>query len=112
MWIPVSFDAIATVRLLGQFTLAGLNVRAIGPPSAESEHQPESLKIKIAPRSSMFAFHQRHATPHRAAAFNSLHVSCLAQTQEPAPVILYSPECVYGAATADSQLSFLGHRRR
>lgn len=50
--------------------------------------------------------------PHRAAAFNSLHVSCLAQTQEPAPVILYSPECVYGAATADSQLSFLGHRRR
>jgi hypothetical protein len=28
MWVPVSFDAIATVRLLGQFTLAGLNIRA------------------------------------------------------------------------------------
>jgi hypothetical protein len=28
MWIPVSFDAIATVRLLGQFTLAGLNIRS------------------------------------------------------------------------------------
>jgi hypothetical protein len=29
MWVPVSFDAIATVRLLGQFTLAGLNIRAL-----------------------------------------------------------------------------------
>jgi hypothetical protein len=28
MWIPVSFDAVATVRLLGQFTLAGLNIRS------------------------------------------------------------------------------------
>jgi hypothetical protein len=28
MWVPVSFDAIATVRLLGQFRLAGLNIRA------------------------------------------------------------------------------------
>ena len=28
MWVPVSFDAIATVRLLGQFTLAGLNIRS------------------------------------------------------------------------------------
>jgi hypothetical protein len=27
MWVPVSFDAIATVRLLGQYTLAGLNTR-------------------------------------------------------------------------------------
>lgn len=26
MWMPVSFDVIATVRLLGQFTLAGINV--------------------------------------------------------------------------------------
>ena len=34
MWIPVSFDAIATVRLLGQYTLAGLNIRATDPPSA------------------------------------------------------------------------------
>jgi hypothetical protein len=29
MWVPVSFDAIATVRLLGQFTLAGLNIRTL-----------------------------------------------------------------------------------
>jgi hypothetical protein len=28
MWIPNSFDAIATVRLLGRYTLAGHNVRA------------------------------------------------------------------------------------
>jgi hypothetical protein len=26
MWVPISFDAIATVRLLGQYTLAGLNI--------------------------------------------------------------------------------------
>ncbi|HWH60883.1 MAG TPA: hypothetical protein VN682_24875 [Terriglobales bacterium] len=31
MWMPVSFDAIATVRLLGQFTLAGLTVRPHTP---------------------------------------------------------------------------------
>jgi hypothetical protein len=31
MWIPVSFDAIATVRLIGQYTLAGLNIRANNP---------------------------------------------------------------------------------
>jgi len=34
MWVPVSFDAIATVRLLGQYTLAGLNIRA--PDSAST----------------------------------------------------------------------------
>jgi hypothetical protein len=28
MWIPVSFDAIATVRFMGQYTLTGLNVGA------------------------------------------------------------------------------------
>jgi hypothetical protein len=28
MWVPVTFDAIATVRFLGQFTLAGLNIRS------------------------------------------------------------------------------------
>jgi hypothetical protein len=28
MWIPVTFDAIATVRFLGQYTLAGLNTRS------------------------------------------------------------------------------------
>jgi hypothetical protein len=33
MWVPVSFDAIATVRLLGQYTLAGLNIRAADPLS-------------------------------------------------------------------------------
>lgn len=27
MWIPISFDAIATVRLLGEYTLAGLNIQ-------------------------------------------------------------------------------------
>jgi hypothetical protein len=35
MWVPVSFDAIATVRLLGQYTLAGLNIRATDPLSTE-----------------------------------------------------------------------------
>jgi hypothetical protein len=35
MWIPVSFDAIATVRLLGQYTLAGLNIRATNSLSPE-----------------------------------------------------------------------------
>ena len=28
MWVPVTFDAIATVRLLGQYTLAGLTIRS------------------------------------------------------------------------------------
>jgi hypothetical protein len=31
MWIPTSFDAIATVRLLGRYTLAGHNVRVSNP---------------------------------------------------------------------------------
>src|ERR1700730_867822 len=31
MWVPVSLDAIATIRFLGEYTLAGLNI-----PSAES----------------------------------------------------------------------------
>jgi hypothetical protein len=31
-WVPVSFDAIATIRFLGEYTLAGLNV-----PSSESQ---------------------------------------------------------------------------
>ena len=35
MWIPVSFDAIATVRLLGQYILAGLNIRDTDPLSTE-----------------------------------------------------------------------------
>jgi hypothetical protein len=33
MWVPVSFDAIATVRLLGQYTLTGVNIRNSEPPS-------------------------------------------------------------------------------
>jgi hypothetical protein len=28
MWVPVTFDSIATVRLLGEYTLAGLNIRS------------------------------------------------------------------------------------
>jgi len=31
MWVPVSFDAVAIVRLLGQCTLAGLTIRAPDP---------------------------------------------------------------------------------
>ena len=39
MWVPVSFDAIATVRFLGQFTLAGLNIQAPDPlPTAPNSH--------------------------------------------------------------------------
>jgi len=34
MWVPVTFDAIATVRLLGQYTLAGVTIRSFEPPSA------------------------------------------------------------------------------
>jgi hypothetical protein len=33
MWIPISFDAIATVRLLGRYTLAGLTIPARNPLS-------------------------------------------------------------------------------
>jgi hypothetical protein len=40
MWVPVSFDAIATVRFLGQYTLAGLNTRASEPPSTAPKHEP------------------------------------------------------------------------
>src|SRR6185437_15895807 len=38
VWIPVSFDAIATVRLLGQYTLAGLNIGAADPLPAAPKH--------------------------------------------------------------------------
>ena len=31
MWIPISFDAIAIVRLLGRYTLAGLTIPTRGP---------------------------------------------------------------------------------
>ena len=33
MWVPVSFDAIATVRFFGQYTLTGLNIRSSESPS-------------------------------------------------------------------------------
>jgi hypothetical protein len=33
MWVPVSFDAIATIRLLGEYTLAGLNIPSSEYPS-------------------------------------------------------------------------------
>jgi hypothetical protein len=32
MWIPVTFDAIATVRLLGQYTVAGLTTQSSDSP--------------------------------------------------------------------------------
>jgi hypothetical protein len=32
MWVPVTFDSIATVRFLGEYTLAGLNIRSSEPP--------------------------------------------------------------------------------
>jgi len=37
-WIPVSFDAIASVRLVGQYTLTGLNVAV--PAQASKENGP------------------------------------------------------------------------
>ena len=33
-WVPVTFDAVATVRLLGQYTLAGLTIRSSESPPA------------------------------------------------------------------------------
>ena len=33
MWVPVSFDAIATVRFSGEYTLAGLNIKTPDPLS-------------------------------------------------------------------------------
>ncbi len=33
MWVPISFDAIATVRFVGEYTLAGLNIQAPDPLS-------------------------------------------------------------------------------
>jgi hypothetical protein len=41
MWVPISFDAIATVRFLGEYTLAGLNIQAPNPLStAPNGHAP------------------------------------------------------------------------
>jgi hypothetical protein len=38
MWVPISFDAIATIRFLGEYTLAGLNIQGADPlsPAANS----------------------------------------------------------------------------
>jgi hypothetical protein len=52
MWIPVSFDAIAMVRLLGQYTLAGLNIRAPvpaihGAETATGEQLPNVGQLEI-----------------------------------------------------------------
>jgi hypothetical protein len=35
MWVPVTFDAVAKVRFLGEFTLAGLNIQSTESSSAE-----------------------------------------------------------------------------
>ncbi len=40
MWVPISFDAIATVRLLGQYTLAGLNIPDPAPLSTVPNPEP------------------------------------------------------------------------
>ena len=37
MWVPVTFDAIATIRLFGEYTLAGLNIRYFASPSISPE---------------------------------------------------------------------------
>src|ERR1044071_8873291 len=41
MWVPISFDAIATVRFLGQYTLAGHNIQVLDPPSTA----PKSTRL-------------------------------------------------------------------
>ena len=33
MWVPVTFDAVATVRLFGEYTLTGLTIRSSESPS-------------------------------------------------------------------------------
>jgi len=40
MWVPVSFDAIATVRFLGEYTLAGLNIQDADPLSTAPNSHP------------------------------------------------------------------------
>ena len=35
MWVPVTFDAIATVRIVGEFSLDGLSVRRSEPKSVD-----------------------------------------------------------------------------
>ncbi len=38
MWVPFSFNAIATVRFLGQYTLAGLNIKSRYPSSTAPKY--------------------------------------------------------------------------
>lgn len=38
LWIPISFDAIATIRFLGQFTISGLNVAADSTATIDPQH--------------------------------------------------------------------------
>jgi hypothetical protein len=40
MWVPVTFDGIATVRFFGQYTLAGLNLRSLESPSDGPNNPP------------------------------------------------------------------------
>lgn len=41
MWVPVTFDAIAAVRFLGQYTLAGLNIQSSESPSTAPNRHVE-----------------------------------------------------------------------
>ena len=41
MWVPISFDAIATVRFLGEYTLAGL----AASPQFTSQHCSPRLEL-------------------------------------------------------------------
>jgi hypothetical protein len=41
-WVATSFDAIAAVRLLGQYTLAGHNIRAPEPRKKEKKYDSDS----------------------------------------------------------------------
>lgn len=34
MWIPVTFDAVGTIRFVGQYTLAGVTIQELGPQLA------------------------------------------------------------------------------
>jgi hypothetical protein len=50
MWIPTSFDAIATVRLLGQYTLVGHNIRdsdALSSTPKLRGHRSDELGCRV-----------------------------------------------------------------
>ena len=74
--------------------------------------QSEGLQEKFEPRTHKSDWVMpyrlfRPEAPRKLPLVLYLHVSYLAQTSKPARVIPYSPECVVGAATADSQLSWV-----